>query len=194
MKIFFFEINEMDSFIRLPERIFQYLKNLLFKDAEELEYYDENEGVFYSPYILNESQKNLFPKSISFKFGNKNIIIKKNQIISSDFINKSTSSFFLFMSGSSYWERHITFGKQFLKFFDFYEFDLESGDINLYLNKNEEYIFEEKEKQNVLLNSVSKIQINIIIFIFIAFIFTLVVVRQYHRNKSIESFNYYFEI
>jgi len=86
------------------------------------------------------------------------------------------------------------FGKQFLKLFDFYEFDLESGIINLYLNKNKEYIFEEKEKQNIILNSGSKIQINIIICIFIVCILTLVVVRQYHRNKSIESFNYYFEI
>ncbi len=118
----------------------------------------------------------------------------KNVLVSLDFINKNQWSSLLFISSSSCWERQILFGKQFLKLFDFYEFDLESGIINLYLNKNKEYIFEEKEKQNIILNSGSKIQINIIIWIFIVFILTLVVVRQYHRNKSIESFNYYFEI
>ena len=108
--------------------------------------------------------------------------------------NKNLSLFLLFINYDSCAGGKIIFGNKFLKLFNFYEEDLELGEYNLYLNKNSEDIIEEEGRKNIIINSDSKIQINIIIFIFIVCTITLVLFRQYHRNKSIESYNYYFEI
>ena len=191
-----FQIDDhMNSFFCLPYNIFHTFEKLLVKDAEEYDYIPDN--AIYSRtkiYRLNETQKNLFPKSISFKIGNKNIILKKNQMISLDDFNKNLSLFLLFINYDSCASGKIIFGNKFLKLFNFYEEDLELGEYNLYLNKNSEDIIEEEGRKNIIINSDSKIQINIIIFIFIVCTITLVLFRQYHRNKAIESYNYYFEI
>ena len=190
--------DDMDTFFCLPHNIFDTFKELLLKDAEEI-YNLPVYGIYPTAkiYRLNETQKNLFPKSISFKIGNKNIILKKNQLISFDNIYNiyiKNSLFLLHINSDSCSFEKIIFGNKFLKLFNFYEKDLELDEYNLYLNKNSEDIIEGKGRKNIILKSDSKIQINIIIFIFIVCTITLVVFRQYHRNKVIESYNYYLEI
>lgn len=88
----------------------------------------------------------------------------------------------------------IKFGVKFLELFNYYEFDLMSGEYNLYLDKNKYYIFEEENKKIILNDSKTQINAIIILFIFVMLCFTLVIFKEYHRNKKIESFNHYFEI
>ena len=192
---YLFKIDDTkDFFFCLPYNIFYTFKELFTNNT--LEIYYPNDIVYQKTllYYLNKTEKEIFPKSISFKIGNKNIILKKDQMISLDYINKNSSFFLLLINSEPCYNEKMIFGKKFLEFFNFYERDLESGEYNLYFNKSSENIIKEEEKENILLNSDSKNQINIIIFIFIACTLTLGIFRQYHRRKANESFNYYFEI
>jgi len=194
-KDYLFKIDDtIDFLFCLPFNIFNTFKELFVNETLDIFY--QSDAIYQRNYIyyLNKTEKDLFPKSISFKIGNKNIILKKNQMISSDFILKNSSFFLLLISSKDCYDNNIFFGKKFLEYFNFYEEDLESGEYNLYLNKSNENIIKEEERQNIILNSHSKNQINIIIFIFTACTFTLFLFRQYQRNKANESFNYYFEI
>ena len=192
---YLFKIDDTkDFFFCLPYNIFYTFKELFANNT--LYIYYPNDIVYQKTllYYLNKTEKEIFPKSISFKIGNKNIILKKDQMISLDYINKNSSFFLLLINSEPCYNEKMIFGKKFLEFFNFYERDLESGEYNLYLNKSSENIIKEEERENILLNSDSKNQINIIIFIFIVCTLTLGIFRQYHRSKANESFNYYFEI
>ena len=75
--------------------------------------------------------------------------------------------------------------------FDISEFNLENGDINLYLDKNKNFMINEINNKKLLLNY----SIYIIIIILSSFFFSIIVnnIKKYYKNKRIEYYNCYFD-
>ena len=174
------------SMLCLPEDILIQFQKLFLNQFKECTYnfkLFEGSGV----YKLNEGQKKLFP-NINFKIGNKILILNQENAFWPKYI---TEDIYLFINSRPC--NNFVFGLKFLQLFDVSEFNLDSGEINLYLNKNKNYIVDEKENYK---NENLKSNIHIIFIIFSIFIFsiTLTYSKKYVKNKKIEYYNYYYEI
>ena len=159
----------------LPKKIYDIFENYIFS-------YNHNKKAFCGLNKLNEEEKNLFPNIISFKIGNKIFTLSK------DFLFNKLNLEFNFIN--NYECDNFIFGFHFLKLFDFREFNLESEEVNLYLDKNNNLMIEEEEKKEIL---ISKLNI-IIIFSFIILFMIIALIKKNHKKKKIEYYNYYFDI
>ena len=86
---------------------------------------------------------------------------------------------------------NFIFGNEFFNLFDFKEFNLENGEINLYFDKNINLIINDY-KENKIVIIISKFNI-MILFSFIIVFIIIYILKKYHKNKKIEYFKYYFE-
>ena len=168
--------------IGFPRNIFYIFYNILFKDYKEKEFYD---GCYvkYDVYELKKEQIEVFP-NISFTIGNKIINLNKKNV----FLNKNNG---LFIHKLDYSDEFY-FGQKFFELFKSTEFDLHSGDINLYLDKNKDYIIEKEDIKKDINNS----DINIIVIIFFIILISMVmtIFKNYYKNKKIEYYNQYYDI
>ena len=72
---------------------------------------------------------------------------------------------------------NIIFGLKFLELFDINEYNLETGEINLYLNKSSNNLFE------IIINT-NNLEIKIIIFSFIIISIITSLAKIYHKNNK----------
>ena len=180
-----FEINEgKDEIICFPEKILKEIQKLVFnKYNRAIFYYDLYFGTYI--YSLLHEQINTFPE-ISFKIGNKIFTLNKDNAFLK---GKNETHYFLFINNYSC--NKFIFGLEFLELFDIREFNLENQEIYLYLDKNKNYLIEEKENKKNILNS----KLNI--YIFFSFIIGVIIFslkKIYHKKKRIEFYNHYFDI
>ena len=151
----------------------------------------ESEDQLFGPriYLLNEEQKNLFP-NISFQIGNKTIILNKKNSLNEVRYKK----YYLYASYSQ--ENAIIFGKKFFELFDFSEFNLENGEVNLYFNKSNNIIVENYEKKNISLNLIfyNNLYLIAVLLFFIIFLVNVFVFRRKNKNRKIKYYNNYFKI
>jgi len=194
-----FEITEQKiGLVYLPEEIFSFFYEIFLKDYEKdkhiksyMFYPEEDEvkmGIIDSDDIfkVNNKQKKLFP-NIWFKIGNKKFLINGYNAIHGGrlYIIKGYSSF--------------VFGQDFLEIFDIREFNITSGEINLYTNKVKPHIKIVEEKNNLKKKGISEqglpfLSIVIIIFISIITITTLYFHRKYNKKIKIDYYNYYYNV
>ena len=133
---------------------------------------------------LIKLKKKQFP-NIYFKIGNKKFLFNAFSAVHDNI-------FYLTNKDNMFY-----FGQEFLKLFDLREFNIESGDINLYLNKIKPLIYMRnitKEKNNKKNLELSFISNNIILLISIIILFTIYCLRKYNKNIKIEYYNYYYKI
>jgi len=190
-----FEITEQEiGLVYLPEEIFSFFYDIFLKDYEKDQYglvtmYDNSEEIILNAdeiYKVNNEQKKLFP-NIWFKIGNKKFLINGFNALNFQtlFIIKGYRSF--------------TFGQEFLKIFDIREFNITSGEINLYVNKKKPCIKVIEEKNNLKKKGTKEqglpfLSIVIIIFISIITITTLYFHRKYNKKINIDYYNYYYNV
>ena len=171
--------------ICLPENILYQFKNLFLKDLEECKY---NYKLFnsLSTYRVMEKQKDFFP-NISFKTENNIFYLNKENAFWPRYTHEN---YYLFIN--RYPCNNFVFGLKFLELFDIREFNLENGDLNLYLDKNKNYMIANEIKNKKLLLNYS---IYIIIIIFFSFFFSIILtkIKNNYKNKKIEYYNCYFE-
>jgi len=172
-------VQNYNYMICLPLNVFYIFENVLFKNYNKNDYVD-----FFklNIYQLKDEQNNLFP-NISFKIGNKILKITKDFLYIS--INKKYHLF------NEYRCNNFIFGNEFFNLFDFKEFNLENGEINLYFDKNINLIINDY-KENKIVIIISKFNI-MILFSFIIVFIIIYILKKYHKNKKIEYFKYYFE-
>ena len=177
------------NMITLPQYIFIQLKLQLFSDYKKVRV-NGNLSNHYIPYYqtakyeLKIEQIKAFP-NISIQIGNKIINLNKNII----FNNLKNNS--LFIHRDKY-GKIIYFGQRFLELFNITEYDLETRDCNLYLDKNNNYFIEEIE--NIKDIKKSDFKVFIIIFFIVIFAVAVTIFKNYHKNKKIKYYNYYYEI
>ena len=179
-----YEIKEdFYSMICLPENMLLQFNELLFKDYKE---YDYKYEIFrsYHIYKVTEEQKNLFP-TITFKIENKIITLNKDDFFNED-INDIGEGSFLFINKVPC--SNVIFGEKLLKLFDIREFNLENGEVNLYLNKSSNLI-----QFSIIQNNIEHIIILISIFV-VSFITTLFkTYDKIYKNRKMEYYNYYLD-
>ena len=171
------------SLLCLPENILNKFRNLFLKDFEETIY---NYKIFNSltTYKINKHLKYLFP-NISFTIGNKIFNLNKENAFSTKY-DLDDDYFFIIRTPCD----KLIFGLKFLELFNFREFNLETGEISLYLDKYSNVMLEKEENKKTILNSSICF---IIIFISIFFVsLILTKAKNYYKNKKIEYYNYYY--
>ena len=145
-------VNEEESLIEfdenynymicLPFNVFYIFENVIFKNYQikmvMLIFFKLN------IYQLNDEQNNLFP-NISFKIGNKILKITKDFLYMT--INKKYHLF------NEYNCNNFIFGNEFFNLFDFKEFNLETGEINLYFDKNINLIINDYKENKISYNN-----------------------------------------
>ena len=194
-----FEITEEKiGLVYMPKEIFSFLYDLFLKDykiekhVRSYMYYPEDNEVKMdiidsdNIFIVNNKQKKLFP-NIWFKIGNKKFLFNAYSAIHEErlYIIKGYNSF--------------VFGQDFLQIFDIREFNITSGEINLYTNNIKPHIkiVEEKnnlKKKNNKEQGLSFISYAIIIFISVITITTLYFHRKYNKKIKIDYYNYYYNV
>jgi len=169
------------SGICLPENVLSEFKDLFLNQYKEFKYDYE---IFRSYYIykLTEEQKNNFP-NIKIKIGNKNFIFNKDNII--NFLgNNLEDKNYLFINKVSC--DNFTFGLKVLELFEINEFDLESGDINLYLNKTSNLI---ETMDNKITFVILFIYFTLFVLVFFANIYYINSNKEYYYNYN---YSYYY--
>ena len=170
---------EYDNIIYLPTNIFNIFYNILFKDYKEKKI---SGGIYIKnrAYKLNEEQIKVFP-NISFTIGNKILNLNNKNII---FRNKN----YLFINKLDEFEDDFYFGQKFFELFEITEFDLHTNDINLYMDKNKDYIIEKKDNK--------KYNFIIIAYIFFLLLISIIitVLKNNYKNKKIEYYNQFYDI
>lgn len=171
------------SLLCLPENILNQFKNLFLNNFEETIY---NYKIFYrlTTYKINEKQKELFPK-ISFRIGNKIFNLNRKNAFSTKY-NLEDDNYFIIRTPCD----KIIFGLKFLELFNFREFNLETGEINLYLDKSKNFLVEKEENNKTIYKSSICFIIIIISIFFVSLILTKA--KNYYKNKKIEYYNYYY--
>ena len=167
------------SGICLPENILSEFKDLFLNQYMEFKYDYE---IFRSYYIykLTEEQKNNFP-TIKIKIGKKNFIFNKDNII--NFLgNNNEDKNYLFINKVSC--DNFTFGSKVLELFEVSEFNLESGEKNLYINKT----------SNLIETMENKITFVILLIIFVLFVLVLSANIYYinHNKEYYYNYSYYY--
>ena len=174
------EINENNFFICFPEYILEQIKDFILKDLKV-----RKGGIGLDDYLMydiNYKVFNSFPENITFKIGNRIIIIYK-EYLSPDFRHND-----LFIQYTPC--EHFVIGYPFLRFVDMREYNFETNETNLYLRKNNSIIIEEKEMK---INSY-KISYFIFVFMAISLINVLIFWRKKNREKNAEEFKEYYII
>ena len=174
------EFNENNFFICFPEYILEQIKDLILKDLKV-----RKDGIGLDDYLMydiNYKVFNSFPENITFKIGNRIIIIYK-EYLSPDFRHND-----LFIQYTPC--EHFVIGYPFLRFVDMREYNFETNETNLYLRKNNSIIIEEKEMK---INSY-KISYFIFIFMAISLINVFIFWRKKNREKNAEEFKEYYII
>ena len=170
--------------IRLPRNIYNIFNNILFKDYK----YKEKvilQDIYarYDAFELNEEQIENFP-NILFTIGNKVLILnKKNAIMTENnylLIDKLDNN------------NDFYFGQKFFDLFEITEFDLHSGDVNLYSDKNKNYIYLKEDNKKDIIKSNFDFIVIIVSIILISMAMTIF--KNYYKNKKIEYYNQYYEI
>lgn len=193
-----YEISENEaSLVSLPQEIFFLCYELFLKDYTKVEYIrsymvspDGNGTVVldsYEIYKINNKQKKSFP-NICLKIGNKTFLFNAYSAIKNDLlhITKSYNSFI--------------FGRKFLERFDLREFDIMTGDINLYTNNIKPLIKINYEKNNSKEKKIKSQNLPflanvIIIFMSISISISSVYFhRKYNKKIKIDYYNYYHNI
>ena len=175
---------ESGNMIRLPRNIYNIFYSKLFKDYK----YKEKEiwqGIYhrYDAFELNEEQIENFP-NILFTIGNKVLILnKKNAIMTENnylLIDKLDNN------------NDFYFGQKFFDLFEITEFDLHSGDVNLYSDKNKNYIYVREDNKKDIIKSNFDFIVIIVFIILISMAMTIF--KNYYKNKKIEYYNQYYDI
>ena len=123
---------------------------------------------------------------ISFKIGNNIFTLNKDNA----FLKGKNDTHYKLFINSFFCDKFI-FGMDFLDLFDFKEFNLETKEVYLYLDKNKNYLIKEKEDNKDFLKS----NLNIwILFYFLIALIILSLFKKYHKNKRIEYYNIYYDI
>ena len=174
------EFNENNFFICFPEYILEQIKDLILKDLKV-----RKDGIGLDDYLMydiNYKVFNSFPENITFKIGNRIIIIYK-EYLSPDFRHND-----LFIQYTPC--EHFVIGYPFLRFVDMREYNFETNETNLYLRKNNSIIIEEKEMK------INSYKFSYFIFIFMAFSLINVFIfwRKKNREKNAEEFKEYYII
>lgn len=131
-------------------------------------YYNE----FYKEYEQYTKHNEFKHFSISFQIDDKRFILNETKGNPFDYIN-ICERFFL--------------GKKFLGLFDYREYNLETKEVHLYLNKNKKYLVDDKI---VLKSSLCP---HILLFSFFILLNLFTFVKIYRKNKGVE-FYYYYDI
>ena len=127
---------------------------------------------------------------IKIKIGNITILINKNNLIQKKKISRRELLYYKIYIYEHPCD-HIILGANFLKEFDFYKFDFDSGKIDIYANE-EKFIIENNEKK-INLNSNNNIFCLILLFsIFMTGI--MIYYRHFNKNNNIDNFNYYYDV
>ena len=171
---------QQNFFICFPEYILEQIKSLILKDLKV-----RKDGIGLDDYLMyniNYKIFNDFPENITFKIGDKIIIINKDYL-SPDF--RHNDLFIQYIPCD-----HFVIGYPFLRFVDMREYNFETNETNLYLRKNNSIIIEEKEMK---INSF-KYNYFICVFIVISLINIFIFWRKNNRRKIIEEFNKYYII
>ena len=173
---------EYGNIIYLPSNIFNIFYNILFKDYKEKKIY----GGIYTKnraYELNEEQIKVFP-NISFTIGNKILNLNNKNVF---LRNKN----YLFINNLDF-EDDFYFGQKFFELFEITEFDLHTNDINLYMDKNKDYIIEKNDNKKNIKNS----NFNIIAIIFFLLLISIIitVLKNNYKNMKIEYYNQFYDI
>jgi len=139
-------------------------------------------------YMLNETKQKFFG-GISLIIGNKNITFNRDKILWEEDYRLSIQ----------FGCKNITFGRHFLYFMDFLEFDLETNEINLYMNQNSTIITEIEDnneiKKELLNSSINSNYYIVILFLsFIVFMMSITLAKNYLKNKKIKYYNEYYNI
>ncbi len=176
-----------DSMVCIP---YKYSKLL---EVYKIGNYEEEIFKRYLYYQLDKRQLKFF-ESISFMIGNKNITLNRDNI----FVHsKKTDEYFLAIS--TFGCNQFIFGKKFMKLFEFSEINMETKEVSLFMSQKKK-IITEKEINNESKKEILKSNINsnyyIIIFLlsFIVFVMSIVIAKNYHKNKKIKYYNEYFSI
>ena len=157
-------------------------QKLLFQYYKKDEYKLSNEYPYYNIYNLKENQKTFFP-DIKFKIGNKSFSLTKEDLIFEDsYIHKRGNkiekecNYYLLIQNSPC-ENNI-FGLKFLEKFKVREYNIETNEINLYLDKNNKFI-EIENSQKLKYNSY-----NSILFIILLFLVLITIMMHIKQNKQ----------
>lgn len=175
------ELGRSLEFICFPEYILDKIKNLLLKDYLTTEV---DKG-FTPKYLTNSEKFKNFP-NISFNIRDKIITINKYNLSP----NYGHSFYFELLINYIPCD-HFKFGYvPFMMNINVREFNLETNETNLFIEKNNNIIMAAKEMK---INSGELICL-ILIFIFISLINIFIFWRKKQRKKNIEEYNNYYEI
>ena len=180
------EFKDDTHLICLSHEIFSEFKQLLFNDYKKCKYkYDSNYNE-YQMFDLNDAQRIKFPE-LKFKIGNKIITLNKIDLIYEDSVITKKG-------GHKYEDIHNyllikntpcqnnVFGLKFLEKFKIREYNLETKEINLYLEKDKNFIINERDTK-LKLNSYTNFAFLIllsIVFVSIIMLFTNPPKKEYY--------------
>ena len=177
------EFIEDQETICFPNEILQQLKNIFLNNYEKCKNY----------YVLKKPIK--FFTYLKFKIGDKTIYLENEDIhyLFSEYITKGKESYYKSYFNYLYIKNeacnNFVFGIKFLELFDARKFNLETGEIDLFINNENNTIIYDKK-----ILSFNFHYLFIILFIFI-FQFIFILFLKNHKNNRIEYFNnYYFDI
>ena len=179
-------VDNLHSMVCIPHRHAKFLA------IYELGMYEEDLFKRKLYYKLDKSQQKFFG-SISFIIGNKNVTINRD-----DILLKSTGTEYYFLAIDTCCQQ-FTFGIKFLNLFEFSEFNMETNEVSLFMSQNNK-IITEKEANNEIKTEVLNSNINcnyyivILLLSFIAFMISITLVKNFHKNKKIQYYNEYYNI
>jgi len=164
-----------DTIVCIPGIIFNIYETDIYEAGGVLKH-----NIYYK---LDKRQQKYFG-SIIFMIDNKNITINRDQVL---LHTEESDDYFLEIS-DNFWK--ITFGKKFIKLFELSEFNMETKEVSLFMNKKNKIITEteinneiRKEELNSKINS--NYYIIILLLSFIAFMISITLVKNYHKNKKV---------
>ena len=182
------EITDNSHLICFSDDIFSKFQKILFQYYKESEYKLEDKYPYYSIYNLNEKQKTSFPE-IKFKIGNKSFSFKKDDLIFEDsYIHKrgntieKKNNFYLLIKNTPC-ENNIL-GLKFLEKFQVREYNIETNELNLYLDKNNRFLRIENSPK-ITFNSYD----NSIAFIILSFLVLIII--TIHLKINMQNNKYY---
>ena len=196
------EFKDDSHLICLSQDIFSEFKKLLLDQYKETKYRYTEETEYqiieirikpYELYDLTPEQKSLFPQ-IKFKIGNIIISLNKKDLIYEDSTirirgetREENIHNYLFIKNTPC-DNNIL-GLKVLEKFEVREHNLETNELNLYLEKNNNFIVKDN-MQKLDLNSYSYSFITFIILLFMVFVTIIMLFVQHPKNKNIVYFNY----
>jgi len=175
--------------ICLTPEVLNEFKKLFLNQYEQYEYTDYDFEIKcryrYKIYKLTPEQINSIPE-IKFKIGNITISLNKEDLVY-EVINYEILKL-LFIENTPC--DNFVFGSKFLEKFQIREYDLETNEFNLYLDKNKSLLTIENET-NLKLNSYSYNSLTFVILLFMVLSTIFIYFINYPKFKNNEYLNYY---